>query len=299
MCLLTVPTDHDNLKDVLGVERVHISTYKEANPNDSDDMNDIGLSSEDEAEDLPEVPTIRRKYAAQPSTSQPEQPQPAPEPDQPQATTSVQVPMELLQKVHEAIGGLLAGQDPGSLPGLSSQAGAPTDPTDAPFSLPNPKRGEKECKYCLRKFWATDTLKRHMKVHTGKQKYECGACKRKLVSKRSYDKHLETCGKERRVWCTKKGCNKYFVSQEGLKLHMTTHRKIKKGMEKCACGAEFTKLKSKLDHFRTCDSNPNKVGPFPCPVAGCHRGPVKPFRRIRNLNLHMRVAHAHDPKHGR
>ena len=292
------------MKNVLGVERVRLSHYKEANPTDSDAVQDIGLSSEDEAEDLPEVPTVRRKYHATSAPDPPPQPQhrsstqPSTEPAA--ATASIQVPVEMLQQVHHVIGQLIAGQPPSSLSGMpSASVSEPTE--EVPFSIPKPKQGEKNCTICLRKFWSTETLKRHMKVHTGEQKYICpnADCKRKLVSKRSFENHLLTCGKERRVWCPKKGCKKYFVSDAGLKAHSTTHRKLKKTADKCPCGQTFTKLKSKNDHWRTCDANPNKVGPFPCPVAGCHRGPIRPFRRVRNLNLHLKTAHKHDPKHGR
>ena len=106
--IFSVSAGSDNMKDVLGVERVRLSHYKEANPTDSDAVQDIGLSSEDEAEDLPEVPTVRRKYQATSAPDPPPQPQPRsstqPSTEPAAATASIQVPVEMLQQVHHAIG---------------------------------------------------------------------------------------------------------------------------------------------------------------------------------------------------
>ena len=54
--------DEDNVKDVLIVANVTISMHKEAHPDDSIDFDDIGLSSEEEAEDLEPDPYVRRKF---------------------------------------------------------------------------------------------------------------------------------------------------------------------------------------------------------------------------------------------
>ena len=80
-----------------------------------------------------------------------------------------------------------------------------------------------------------------------------------------------------------KVCEKLFATAEGLKAHMSTHKKLSKKKDSCPhCQkAGFTREKSLKDHIRFCESNPNKVGPFPCPVADCHRGPANPFNRTR------------------
>ena len=58
---------------VLSVEGVRVSRHKDIHPEDSDDPADIGLSSEEEAEDMDEEPHIRRKYhqAVQPLPPEP------------------------------------------------------------------------------------------------------------------------------------------------------------------------------------------------------------------------------------
>ena len=90
-----------------------------------------------------------------------------------------------------------------------------------------------------------------------------------------------------------------FVDLAGLQKHSITHQNLKKADRKCkGCGAgDFLRAKSKREHWRVCPGNPDKVGPFPCPVAGCKRGAADPFTRPRNLNQHLKNAHGHDPKH--
>ena len=101
---------------------------------------------------------------------------------------------------------------------------------------------------------------------------------------------------EKTKFCPRKGCEKLFATAEGLKAHMSTHKKLSKKKDSCPhCQkAGFTRVKSLKDHIR---SNPNKVGPFPCPVADCHRGLANPFNRTRNCNQHMKKAHGWDLKH--
>ena len=60
--------DNDNVKDVLSVTQVALSHHKKSLPEDSDSCDDIGLSSEEEAEDLPDVPHICRKYQTRQKT---------------------------------------------------------------------------------------------------------------------------------------------------------------------------------------------------------------------------------------
>ena len=303
---------------VLAVEGVRVSRHKDIHPEDSDDPMDIGLSSEEEADEMDEEPHIRRKYhhAAQPpsqSTQPPPTAQPTPAgPEQPpteepaaststaeSGTATIQVPVAALQEVHKILGQIIGGETP-QVPSSEPQPQQPEG--EIPFTVPKPKRGEKSCKLCLRKFWATESLRRHMKTHTGEQSNICPnpGCGRKLASKRSLEVHLETCQKEKTLFCPYKGCKKLFATPAGLAAHNNTHKKLSKDSSTCkGCGkAGFTRKKSLDDHYRTCSGNPNRVGPFPCPVPGCRRGEAKPFNRVRNLNVHLKAEHEHDPKHG-
>ena len=281
----------------MDVRDLRLSNHKDLHPEDSDNPADIGLSSEEEADNLDEHPAIRRKYH---QTSQPivtTAPTTSSTSTDPQMAT-IQIPVTALQQVHNMLGQMLQGQVPEQAP----VPPAPLEPAEGmPFSVTRPKRGEKQCTVCQRKFWSTDTLRRHIKSHTGKQQHICPnpGCRRKLSSKRSYDIHLTTCQKEKTKFCKKAGCNKLFSTKAALEAHQATHITLKGEAQKCkGCGkGGFTRQKSVDDHYRYCDGNPNRVGPFPCPVAGCRRGKDHPFRRTQNLNLHLKQEHCYDPKH--
>ena len=301
---LSVPLDDYNEKMVLSVEGVRVSRHKDIHPEDSDDPADIGLSSEEEADGLEEIPHIRRKYHHTPQPPPPNPEQPPAGGDGPSTSTggetaTIQVPVAALQEVHKILGQIIGGETP-QIP--FSEPQPQQSEGDIPFAVPKPKKGEKSCKLCFRKFWATETLRRHMKTHTGDQKHTCPnpGCGRKLASKRGLKVHLETCQKEKTLFCTHKNCNKLFATQAGLTAHSKTHRKLRKDANSCkGCGkAGFTRQKSLDDHYRTCSGNPDRVGPFPCPVPGCRRGEAKPFNRVRNLNVHLKTEHEHDSKHG-
>ena len=193
---ITMPVDENGEKVVLSVEGVLLSKHKDVSPEDSDDPQDIGLSSEEEAEDLAEAPHIRRKYHQAPGPPPPPVPEPTPPVTTASTSTStdtatIQVPVAALEQVHAILGQIISGQNP-----QVSSSGV-TDPQPSgspPFTVPTPKRGEKQCKLCFRKFWATETLKRHMKTHSGDQKYICPneGCGRKVASKRGLEVHLST-----------------------------------------------------------------------------------------------------------
>ena len=300
-----MPIDDANEKVVLEVRDVRVSRHKDIHPEDSDAPIDIGLSSEEEAEGLEENPAVARKYHQTPAP-----PGPPPSTTATTSTTTstdpqmatVQVPVAALQQVQQILGQIISGEaPPGGFPVPPPQQQQQQDPEGAPFSLPKPKRGEKNCTFCKRVFWSTDTLRVHMKTHTGEQKNICPnpGCGRKLSSKRSLETHLTTCQKEKTYFCKHKDCDKLFATRDALAAHTKTHRKLSKNSGFCpGCKkGGFTKQKSIDDHYRYCDANPNKVGPFPCLVPGCRRGPSKPFRRTRNLNAHMKAEHGFDPKH--
>ena len=294
---------------VLSIQDIWNSRHKDAHPDDSDAPEDIGLSSEEEAEGMEEDDNIARKYHQRPG--------PAPAPATPPASratgtetgtsttdpevATLQVPVAALQQVQEMIGKILGGEAPAAglfQPAPQLSAGADQG---APFSIPKPKRDEKKCGVCQRAFWSTTTLRQHMKTHTGEQKHACpnAGCGRKVSSKRSLETHLQTCQKEKTHFCKHKGSTKLFATEAGLKAHSQTHKSLSKKNSVCTgCGkGGFTKEKSLKDHFRYCDGNPKKVGPFPCLEPRCPRGPAKPFRRTRNLNVHMKEAHNFNPKH--
>ena len=125
--------DAENDKEVLAVRDVRISLHKEQHPDDTASGDEIGLSSEDEADEMSEDDQIGRKYKRRapppvsdepvpPAPPQPDpQPQSAPQAGSTSGLASIQVPVSMLQQVHSALGQLLQGQ-PLQLPPLG---GAP------------------------------------------------------------------------------------------------------------------------------------------------------------------------------
>ena len=114
--------DEDNVKEVLKIANVTISLHKEANPDDSIDYDDIGLSSEEEAEDLESDKYVRRKF------DKPAPPPPEPLPLLPQLpgsdptpgsvpstnpvpsageTTTLQVPVSVVKQLHTLLGQII------------------------------------------------------------------------------------------------------------------------------------------------------------------------------------------------
>ena len=76
--------DQENDKDVLAVRDVQISLHKEQHLNDTASGDEIGLSSEDEADEMSEDDCISRKYKRKTPVPVPDEPVP-PAPPQPQS----------------------------------------------------------------------------------------------------------------------------------------------------------------------------------------------------------------------
>ena len=103
--------DTSNTKDVLEIHDVRLSIHKGAHLSDSDNYTDIGLSSEEEADELDPAPQFRRKYDRPAPMPAPDPAPPAPIPSTSDEAT-VRVPKEALQQVHDLLGQLLQGQVP-------------------------------------------------------------------------------------------------------------------------------------------------------------------------------------------
>ena len=323
----SVDEDHVRKKDLLSTEKRHLSIFKDNYPSDSEDDDAIGHSSDEEAEGLEPLKGVARKKKSVPGgvppprqpppdddnnndngnndpdnggppAPVPPQPQPEPEPEpEPvrvlapgESAVNTQAFNALIAQVAE-LNRRVAAATGAPVPGLSSPPGGGA----VPFSLPKARAGEKKCSYCHRTFWSTDTLRKHQKTHTGSQKWDCDRCGRKMASKTTLLKHLETCQQPKTMRCRHRGCGKKFATKAMLKAHSTLHTKEKETV--CKCGKTFSRNKSYKEHWVDCAQNPDRRGPYPCPVPGCHRGPAHPFNRTRNLNQHIKNEHGHDPKH--
>ena len=134
-----VKVDAENDKEVLMVRDVRISLHKEQHPDDTASGDDIGLSSEEEADEMSEDEQIGRKYKRkvppppvpdEPVSPVPPQPDPEPTPQTGSSSglASIQVPVSMLQQVHAALGQLLQGQQP-QLPPLGGAPPADPEPS--------------------------------------------------------------------------------------------------------------------------------------------------------------------------
>ena len=112
------------------------STYKERYPDDTDDPEAVGVSSEDEAEDMEEVLGIsRRLQKPAPSPAEPSTSKPA-TPAEPQEKGTIRVQKKGLKRAQGILKDILTGKKVKMSTGASSQ--------DVPFEV-SPQPGETDC----------------------------------------------------------------------------------------------------------------------------------------------------------
>ena len=196
------------VKDVLTCQLLVASTYKERHPNDTDDPGAVGVSSEDEAEDMEEVLGIsRRLQKPAPSPAEPSTAKSGPvTPAEPEEEGIIQVEKKDLRRAQGILKDILAGRRVRMSTGASSQ--------DVLFEVPTVQPGEKDCQLCHQSFKSTRSLRHHMKTHTGETGWSCSSCNKILSSRTMRDLHLKSCGQEKGHWC--KECNGvYYQTSTG------------------------------------------------------------------------------------
>ena len=170
------------VKDVLTCHPLVPSLYKSCHLNDTDEPNNVGGSSEDEAEGMEEVLGVTRRLykpsLAQPSPAQPSPAQPSPE--APKDRDTIRVPKKDLKWVAKLLQDLSAGKKV-KLPASASRE-------EVPFDVPDVKAGETTCALCHQAFKSTRSLRRHLKTHTGETDYSC-QCGKVLASRVMLDLH--------------------------------------------------------------------------------------------------------------
>ena len=151
------------MKDVLTCHLLVPLMYKSRHPDDTDEPNDVGGSSEDEAEGMEEVLGItRRLYKPSPA-----QPSPAPEPTSqvPEDEDTVRVPKKDLKWAAKLLQDLSASKKV-KIPASASRE-------EVPFEVPDVKAGETNCALCHQALKSTRSLRWHMRTHTGETGYSC------------------------------------------------------------------------------------------------------------------------------
>ena len=278
LSFIPVKADRNLIKDVLTCRPLVESIYKSRHPDDTDDPDAVGLSSEDEAEDLGEVLGVSRWLPKPAPSSSPRQHEPeshGADPDPSPEDDTIKVPKKDLKRAQNIIKDMLAGR--------KARWGTVASREDIPFSVPKVQAGETSSQLCHQSFSSTRSLRHHMLTHTGDTGFSCSRCGKILASRVTLDMHLEGCGRPKRHFCME--CNRGYASKQALVAHM----KAKHGPEPAredlvcpTCGKAFKIMKTMREHLAV------HRGPYPCLVEGCSDGP---FSLPKRLNHHMAVKH--------
>ena len=271
------------VKDVLTCQPLVASTYKERYPDDMDDPEAVGASSEDEAEGMGEVLGISRRFQ-KPAPSLTESstaksssaaPSDTATPAVPEEEGTIRVKRKDLRRAEGILKDILAGKRVRMSTGASCQ--------DVPFEVPKAQAGERDCQLCRQSFKSTRSLKHHMKTHTGETGWSCSRCGKILASRAMSDLHLRSCGQEKGHWCQE--CSKGYTTKQALVAHLKAKHGPAPLVEELTCptcGKIFKLIKTMREHLAT------HKGPFPCRVEGCQAGP---FSLPKRLNWHLEKAH--------
>ena len=281
---------------------VSMSTYKIRHPDDTDDPQDVGLSSDDEATGMGEEMGIARRVAhpvrsVSPSYLQGRAVSPPAEDRTPSSGTSgpsgeppagyvrlgpdeIVIKKAVLRGIKRGAELALEGCVPPSF-SMGASAG------DVPFAIPKPSRNEVHCTFCRKDFPSAKALRRHTRLHVGKSIYKCSRCGRHLASRATMEMHQRSCGIED---CPHNcvTCEKGYHSKQALLQHLKVHQPPASVEDRTCpdCKQVFNLVKTMREHRAT------HRGPFPCPVEDCPAVFSLPKRR----NRHLREKHGFDSR---
>ena len=263
MYLLLVQANPKLVKDVLTCRPLENSVYKSRHPEDTDDPDDVGVSSEDEAEGMEGILGISRRLSRPPpSESSPPEPSAPPAPGKPAPEVEEgfrKVPKKDLKRAQGILKDILAGR-------RVRASGATRE--DVPFEVPEVQAGETSCELCCQCFKSARSLRRHMKTHTGDTGWSCDQCGKILASGAMYNLHQKSCGKERGHWCRE--CTKGYSTKQALVAHLKAKHGPPPTVEQLTCpmcSKVFKLVKTMQEHMAS------HKGPFFCRVEGCDVGP--------------------------
>ena len=129
VCLLSVQANKELVKDVLTCRPLESSVYKACHPDDTDDPDAVGVSSEDEAEGMEDILGVTRRLN---KPSPPESPQPSPA--VPEEEGMIRVSKKDLKRAQGISKDILAGKK------VHASTGATHE--DVPFEVPVVKAGK-------------------------------------------------------------------------------------------------------------------------------------------------------------
>ena len=243
--IFSVLANKELVKDVLTCTALTPSTYKTHHPDNTDDSEEVGDSSEDEAEGLEEILGVSHHL------QKPLQPEPVPEPTPiPSSALTeeegvIKVQRKDLKKAQGILKDILAGRK------VRAASGASCD--DVPFELPTVEAGDKYCNLCHQSFSLTRALRHHMKTHTGETGWVCDKCSKILSTKAMLDLHTASCGKRDKQH-NYQSCNKGYTTKQALMAHLKAKHRPAPTAEELTCptcGKVFRLIKTRREHLAT------------------------------------------------
>ena len=215
-----------------------MSAYKQHHLDDTDEPQDVGLSSKDEitgmAEQvgvsrrimmqLPGAPTSSRSKAPSPAPEgEPAgDPAPAPQPSLPEGwvklgSDEVVIRKGILRGIKRGAELALRGSLPANFSAGSATAG------DVPFQLDPRSEDDVYCPLCRKDLPNPRALRRHLRIHLRKTRNICKKCGKHLASKKMMSMHEESCGSaEYKHNCA--SCGKGYHSKQALLQHLKIHQ---------------------------------------------------------------------------
>ena len=281
---------------------IQMSAYKQRHLDDTDEPQDVGLSSEDEIAGMAEQVGVSRRIMTQspgaPTSSRGKAPSsapvgeptgnpaPAPQPSLPEGCVKlgldeVVICKGILRGIKRGAELALRGNLPANFSAGLATAG------DVPFQLDPRSEDDVYCPLCKKDLPNPRALRHHLRIHQGKTRNICKKCGKHLASKKMMAMHEVSCGStEYKHNCA--SCGKGYHSKQALLQHLKIHQGQAPVEDRTCpdCREVFNLVKTMREHRAV------HRGPYPCPVKGCPAF----FSLPKRHNRHLRERHGFDAK---
>ncbi|XP_015788060.1 putative zinc finger and SCAN domain-containing protein 5C [Tetranychus urticae] len=113
---------------------------------------------------------------------------------------------------------------------LSLSLSSALSPSSSSSSLNNRVK-ENRCPMCAQRFTQLNSLKRHIRSHTGERPFPCGYCEKRFVDRERLKVHVRIHTGEKPFSCNL--CSRRFSQKSTVKRHMSVHT----GLKPFQCGS--------------------------------------------------------------